>query len=196
MQIIVLTTTILYFLIGFVIPSYLVWKRTGVNPVTFSKNDNAHDFVGQAFKVIMLFLFIDIATYALIPQWYKYFKSFNTLEEIGVLKILGLTLVIISLGIVSLAQVKMSNSWRIGIDESNKTKLVTTGIFSKSRNPVFLGMQISLLGLFLITPNALMMLVLVMGSFCMHIQVRMEEEFLLRTQPEYKSYAAQVRRWI
>jgi protein-S-isoprenylcysteine O-methyltransferase Ste14 len=31
----------------------------------------------------------------------------------------------------------MDNSWRIGIDEENKTGLVTKGIFSISRNPIF-----------------------------------------------------------
>ena len=44
----------------------------------------------------------------------------------------------------------MSNNWRIGIDEENNTELVTIGIFSISRNPIFFGMIISVFGLFLI----------------------------------------------
>jgi protein-S-isoprenylcysteine O-methyltransferase Ste14 len=53
---------------------------------------------------------------------------------------------------LGIAQYQMSNSWRIGIDEKNKTELVTKGIFY-SRNPIFLGMIISILGIFLILPT-------------------------------------------
>lgn len=45
---------LLYFAVAFVLPSYRVWVRTGVNPITFSDSDNAHDYIGKLFKIVML----------------------------------------------------------------------------------------------------------------------------------------------
>ncbi len=58
-------------------------------------------------------------------------------------------------------------------------------------------MMLTLLGLFLVVPNALTLLVLVVGVVLIQIQVRLEEEFLARTHgEEYEQYRQQVRRWI
>jgi hypothetical protein len=35
-----------YLLVSFIIPTYKTYKQTGINPVTFGKNDNAHDYIG------------------------------------------------------------------------------------------------------------------------------------------------------
>jgi protein-S-isoprenylcysteine O-methyltransferase Ste14 len=34
---------------------------------------------------------------------------------------------------------QMGDSWRIGIDQEQKTSLVRHGVFKLSRNPIFLG---------------------------------------------------------
>jgi len=49
----------------------------------------------------------------------------------------------------------MRQYWKIGIDEKNKTELITKGLFSISRNPIFLGMILSTVGIFLIIPSTL-----------------------------------------
>ncbi len=88
-------------------------------------------------------------------------------------------------------------SWRIGIDEEKKTALVQAGLFRRSRNPIFLGMIVTLIGVFLTIPNALTLLFLAVGFVLIQIQVRLEEEFLTRTQgEEYAAYRRQVRRWL
>ena len=33
---------LVFFLIVFVIRSYLLWKNTGINPITFDRSDDAH----------------------------------------------------------------------------------------------------------------------------------------------------------
>ncbi len=78
-----------------------------------------------------------------------------------------------------------------------KSQLVSEGVFKISRNPIFLGMRINLLGLFLILPNAVTLTVLVLGDTLMQIQVRLEEEYLTRTHGQnYEQYRRQTRRWI
>ena len=91
----------------------------------------------------------------------------------------------------------MSKSWRIGIDATEKTELVTTGLFSYSRNPIFLGMLLSLLGLLLIVPDAFTLMFFVVGFILMDVQIRLEEEYLQRMHGSaYSNYKEKTRRWI
>jgi protein-S-isoprenylcysteine O-methyltransferase Ste14 len=74
---------------------------------------------------------------------------------------------------------------------------VRKGGFGLSRNPTFLGMMLTLLGLFLVTPNAVILLVLGLGVVLIQIQVRLEGEFLSKTHgPDYEAYRRNVRRWL
>jgi protein-S-isoprenylcysteine O-methyltransferase Ste14 len=91
----------------------------------------------------------------------------------------------------------MGASWRIGIDSAHNTTLVQTGVFSISRNPIFLGITFTLFGLLFVIPNAITLLVVVLGVVLVNIQVRLEEEYLKTTHgEEYAGYARRVRRWL
>ena len=58
-------------------------------------------------------------------------------------------------------------------------------------------MILSLLGLFLTTPNALTGLFLVLGYILIQIQIRLEEEFLTKEHGQkYEAYKQKVRRLI
>jgi protein-S-isoprenylcysteine O-methyltransferase Ste14 len=96
-----------------------------------------------------------------------------------------------------LAQAQMRESWRIGIDTEHPTELVQSGVFKFSRNPIFVGMTVTLLGLFLVIPNVGTLVTLLVGSILIGIQVRLEEEYLTRVHGEkYLEYRRGVRRWI
>lgn len=91
----------------------------------------------------------------------------------------------------------MGESWRIGIDEERRAPLVRKGVFGLSRNPIFLGMISTLLGLFLVIPTAVTLLVLGLGVVLIQIQVRLEEEFLSGAHGrDYEEYRSDVRRWL
>ena len=91
----------------------------------------------------------------------------------------------------------MSTSWRIGIDEINKTELKPSGIFSISRNPIFLGMNLSVLGVFFILPNAFTFFLTLTTYFIIQIQIRLEEELLTRQHGKhYENYRQLTRRLI
>jgi protein-S-isoprenylcysteine O-methyltransferase Ste14 len=75
--------------------------------------------------------------------------------------------------------------------------LVRKGVFDLSRNPIFLGMMLTLLGLFLVIPNAVTLLAFVLGVVLIQIQVRLEEAFLSGAHGEdYADYRRYVRRWL
>ena len=183
-----------YLLFTFVIPSYRVYKRTGINPVTFGKDDHPHDYIGRLMKTVTGLLAAVVLFYSFLENGYNYLLPFWYLEQ-SWMQITGLLLMHLSLFWIIIAQYQMHNSWRIGIDEQHRTALVTTGVFRLSRNPIFLGMILSVLGIFLVLPNALSLLTTVLSYVLIQIQIRLEEAFLVRSHGElYKRYKSRVRR--
>lgn len=186
---------IIYFFLVFVIRSFWLWKRTGVNPLTFNKGDDAHGYNGKIFGVITIVELIIVSIHAFIPSWHEYLLPVWYLEY-DVLETIGWSLLILSLMLVWFAQSNMRDSWRIGIDEEHKTKLVTSGFFSFSRNPIFLGIIIANVGLFLVLPNAFTILILALSTVSINTQIRLEEEFLMQEfGHQYTQYQTQVNRW-
>lgn len=93
------------------------------------------------------------------------------------------------------AQFQMKESWRIGIDTDHETSLVTNGLFSLSRNPVFSGMIASQAGLFLLLPGALTLCLMLTTYVVLQIQIRLEEDFLVQRHGEvYRKYKSKTRR--
>ncbi len=186
----------LIFLLVFVVRSLLLLKRTGINPWALNNSNDAKGFIATIFKIIAIIAFLSVSIYVFGEKWYEYLMPIWYLEN-QYLQITGWTMMHLSLIWIFIAQMQMKDSWRIGIDEKNNTELVTHGLFQFSRNPIFLGVILSNLGLFLIIPNLGTLLVLVLSYFSIQIQIRLEEEFLLKQFGEdYKNYSLKVRRWI
>jgi len=187
---------IIYFGVAIVLKSVIVAKRTGKNPFVLPKDDNVYGLVGFYFKLVLIAIFVYIIVYAVFPTWHDYFLPILQLAN-PTINYIGLALLFISLVWTVIAQTNMQNSWRIGIDTETKTELVTSGLFAISRNPIFFGMIITLLGAFLATPNALTALLLILGYILIQIQIRLEEEFLTKEHGQkYLKYKQKVRRLI
>ena len=180
----------------FFLRSYLLWKKTKINPLTFNKGDDAHGYNGKVFGFISILELLVVFIYAFIPSMHKYLLPFWYLEN-SALKWIGWALMILSLIIVWLAQSNMQESWRIGIDEVNKTQLITSGFFAFSRNPIFLGVMIANAGLFLMLPNAFTLLIVSLSTISINTQIRLEETFLRSSHgKDYELYSKRVNRWI
>ena len=67
------------------------------------------------------------------------------LDTTGV-HVAGIALFAAGLAATLAAQFAMGESWRIGVDESERTDLVVTGPFSLARNPIFAAMPPTSLG--------------------------------------------------
>ncbi len=187
---------LLFFGLTIALPSYRVWKSTGVTPYKFGASWSAHDYIGALFRLTLIATAVIVVMFAFLPNLYQYLVPIGYLSQ-PMLTTTGVSLLIISLVWVFVAQIHMQKSWRIGIDEDVKTELVQTGLFKLSRNPVFLGMRVMLLGLFLILPSAATFAILVAGDILVQIQVRLEEEFLAHAHGQtYLTYKTKVRRWI
>jgi protein-S-isoprenylcysteine O-methyltransferase Ste14 len=82
--------------------------------------------------------------------------------------------------VVLFAQGAMGASWRIGVDDSERTDLVTDGLFRWIRNPIFTGMAAVSAGVVLMTPTLIAVLGLICLIAAVQIQVRVVEEPYLR----------------
>nr|WP_319400532.1 isoprenylcysteine carboxylmethyltransferase family protein [uncultured Carboxylicivirga sp.] len=180
----------------FVIPSYLTYKKTGIKPFRFDKKETAINYVGKAYKMISALAFLTIIINAFIPQWMEYFVAIDYIQN-DILQWIGFALLHLSFILIVIAQRNMASEWRIGIDNENEVKLVTRGLFSISRNPIFLAVILLFAALFLIIPNIITTLILITGTLVIQIQVRLEEEFLSdKLGEEYKLYKKMVKRWL
>lgn len=96
-----------------------------------------------------------------------------------------------------LAVLQMKDSWRAGIPNQDKTKLVTTGIYRFSRNPAFLGFDFMYLGVMLMYFNGLTVLFTIYAVVMLHLQILQEEKYLSTTfGEEYQAYQKQVLRYL
>jgi protein-S-isoprenylcysteine O-methyltransferase Ste14 len=65
----------------------------------------------------------------------------------------GAVVIFVGLLVFCLALISFSSSWRVGIDTVSPGGLITTGVFSATRNPIFLSMDLYFLGTFLMHSN-------------------------------------------
>ena len=110
----------------------------------------------------------------------------------------GAILAIAGIAGTLVAQMAMGESWRIGVDPQERTRLVTGGPFALVRNPIFSAMLPTALGLTLLVPSWVAILGLLGLAVALEVQVRVvEEPYLLRTHGhEYASYARRVGRFV
>lgn len=184
-----------YVVVTMAVPYWRVKWATGQNAFIVPRDDSAQGFIGRIFKLLFGLAFVVLSVNAFAPQWTDYLLPADFLAKPGIWWV-GMALLHLSLLLVVVAQVQMARSWRVGFDEKQRTELVTDGLFRYSRNPVFVGMLATMLGLFLVLPNALTLLAAALTWVVLQIQARMEEEYLSKAHgAAYLDYMRRVRRW-
>ncbi|MCB0037121.1 MAG: isoprenylcysteine carboxylmethyltransferase family protein [Anaerolineales bacterium] len=178
MKLFLLSYFVVFYGFAFVWRSYITWRTTGVNPYRLGEQKGLNGFLARLYRLVSVSLALVVVVYSLMPvSWYTYFAPIKWLEVTSI-TVTGTLLLISAFVWILIAQAHMGNSWRIGIDEKHETALVTKGFFRLSRNPIFLGMRLNLLGLFLVIPNALTLVLWLLGDVAIQMQVFLEEDFL------------------
>ncbi|MEB3051229.1 isoprenylcysteine carboxylmethyltransferase family protein [Mycolicibacter sp. MYC123] len=96
-----------------------------------------------------------------------------------------------------LTLVAFGSSFRVGIDTDRPDKLVTSGVFSISRNPIYVGFGLLLLGQFLVFPSWIPLIYLLAAVWLFNRQVLREETFMREHYGrEYAEYRSRVRRYL
>lgn len=111
---------------------------------------------------------------------------------------LGVLLALLGIGATLWAQWQMGASWRVGVDPSERTGLVTSGVFARVRNPIFTAMVLTAAGLALMVGNVVAVVGFVALIAALQAQVRLVEEPYLRSVhgTEYARYVAATGRFL
>lgn len=98
---------------------------------------------------------------------------------------------------VLLSLISFGRSFRVGIDVDQPDKLVTSGVFAVSRNPIYVGFGMVLLGEFLVFPNWIPLAYLGTALWLFNRQVLREEAFMREHYgQQYTDYCGRVRRYL
>jgi protein-S-isoprenylcysteine O-methyltransferase Ste14 len=110
----------------------------------------------------------------------------------------GIVLIIVGIGLIVLARREFAQ-YRQSMEPGRSiSKIVRTGVFSISRNPLYLGIAVTLSGIALVF-NALWILVFLIPALilCHFVLITPEERYLTNKFGEdYLAYTASVRRWL
>jgi len=175
-------------LLGSVLIRVLLMRRKGIDAMQFGKIDKM-DFLIPPFALIYFYLVFAHAFSLPTTAKSELFQS-EIISWAGVLLCLA-GLVLLWWSVISFGQ-----SFLVGIDTEHPDKLITTGAFAFSRNPIYVAFGIILLGQFLVFPNWLLLVYLVAAVVLFHRQVMREEDFLKKHYgEEYAEYCIRVRRY-
>ena len=145
-------------------------------------------FVEITMKIAAMLVFIA----GLVSIFLETGHSLTAIRVMGAIISVGGTVIFI------VAVWTMRDSWRAGVSKTDKTELITNGIYHISRNPAFLGFDLLYIGTLLMFFNWILCFLTVFAVTMYHLQiVNVEEDFLLATfGNEYLKYKKKVCRYI
>lgn len=140
---------------------------------------------------------IAVAVLAPALQWFGAVAPVGVLHA-GWIQTLGIVIAVAGIMATVYAQLDMGDSWRIGVDHTETTTLVHTGVFAVVRNPIFTAMIVFALGITLVTPNVVALIGFALLVTTIELQVRAVEEPYLRSVhgDAYRHYLASVGRFV
>jgi len=145
-------------------------------------------FVEITMKIAAILVFIA----GLVSIFLETGHSLTAIRVMGAIISVGGTVIFI------VALWTMRDSWRAGVSKTDKTELITNGIYHISRNPAFLGFDLLYIGTLLMFFNWILCFLTVFAVIMYHLQiVNVEENFLLVAfGNEYLQYKKKVCRYI
>ncbi len=184
-----LAAVMVVLLVGTVAGRVVQLRRTGTQAMHFGKLDKTDYLIPP----VALFYFYTVFAAAFgwpLASHQRFFHS-------AILAWLGVALCLAGLGILVLSLVSFGKSFRVGIDVDQPGRLVTTGVFARSRNPIYVGFFVFLVGQLLVFPNWVPLIYLVAATALFHRQVLREEEFMRQRYGHiYADYCRHVRRYV
>lgn len=167
----------------------IMQKKRGIQTDQIGKGK-----VGQArvIELTMKAATLSVPVVEVISIW------LNTSAFPVALRCAGMVIAVLGDVVFVISVVTMRDSWRAGVSETDKTELVTEGIYRISRNPAFLGFDLVYIGIVLMFFNWVLVVISVFAIVMFHLQiVNVEEKFLTNAfGNEYVEYMKRVNRYL
>ena len=188
------------FVVLCVIATKAIYLRvtTGINPIVIGRGKGPWRILEILSLGSLVLWMTEVVLHALHSPHELFSQPLNVnfMSE-GPVKIAGLVLVGIGLITFLLAFLGFGKSWRIGIDRQKPGTLVTGGIFSITRNPIYLAFDLIFVGIFLINGTWFFMVFGLLAIVACHFQILREEEFLRRQYgQEFEEYCTRTARYL
>lgn len=132
-------------------------------------------------KTVKIEIFLKTVTYLIAVVQVLSLLFVNKLPiilTVNWIRFLGVGISLLGIIVFVLAMVTMKDSWRAGIDLTQKTAMITNGIYQYSRNPAFVGFDLFYIGFALLFSNILVLISSSMAITLLHLQILEEEKFL------------------
>jgi protein-S-isoprenylcysteine O-methyltransferase Ste14 len=176
------------------------WRVTGVFPIVIGRGKGAWRIIELLSFVALILLVSEVLLRALRSRFDMFPDPINvTLLHSQPARILGVMLILLGLILFLLAFLNFGTSWRIGIDRKTPGSLVTDGVFTLSRNPIYVAFITIFFGIFLINGTWFFLIFALLAVVFIHFQILREEEFLKkqygRSYDEYCQRAARYLIW-
>jgi protein-S-isoprenylcysteine O-methyltransferase Ste14 len=164
--------------------------RDGGDPAFHFGQIDKKDFIIPPFALFYIYVVFAAAFGWPLPSTQEFFHS-QAVSWIGVLLcVAGLALLLWSIA-------SFGQSFRVGIDTTTPDKLITTGAFAISRNPIYVAFAFILIGQFLIFPSWILLAYMIAAVWLFDRQVLREEIYMkAHYGPPYEAYRRQVRRYL
>ncbi len=181
---------------GFVRPA-LQYARHGSSGFRLFRAGGPAQKLRDALFVLMLAGYLAQALIGLRrPRWVRPLVPEDS-AVFELLQVAGATLIFVGIALFTVAQLNLGASWRIGIDETSKPGMVTSGLYRISRHPIFLGFLTVLTGFAAMLPTPLSLTMLLGAYIGFRTQADAEEAYMLRAYGEpYRAYARRAGRFL
>lgn len=186
-------------ILGLIITGRIIFMKKKKVPVNSKTKKSAFVkfFIYPTFLLIFFLLIFELAKPALqislviLPDIIS-----NILVDSIFLKILGTFLLTCSLVFMRLTLHNFNKSFRLGMDSNNLGKLISSGMFSISRNPFFVSIELYFIGIALLIFNIFFIGFALLVSVTIHFFILKEEKFMRQNYgEEYEKYTKKVRRY-
>jgi len=177
----------------------LYLKSKGIS--VSSKNKVNHPCIWAIYFLFSLLFVIFIAELASLAfnlqlSFLPKFLSLKLVNNI-ILIYSGAFIMLLSIFILVTTLIHFKWSLRFGLDYQNAGELITSGIFSYSRNPFFLSIDIYFVSLAIINPSLFFISMAFLTLISIHLFILKEENFLEKKYGrEYIEYSNNVRRYL
>jgi protein-S-isoprenylcysteine O-methyltransferase Ste14 len=176
-----------------------IWVQQRINPITLNLGKDGILGMMEIFMFIGMNLWsIELVMHCLPQKSYLFPWPFNlALIDTGIAKIAGVLFCVIAFLFLGTGLIALGNSWRLGIDQEKPGTLVTSGIYSISRNPIYIFFDLWFLGTFLIQGTFIFLIFAILTAINLHYQIIKEEQILVDLHGSaYENYRKRVPRYI